>query len=96
MSTALDTALRLFETRTAEGDVRAADFIAETVAALLGADFRTRGVAPRVPSPELDAQIRCASSILAARRREGDASTTRRAAITLALLTAKRSQRAAA
>lgn len=89
----LDTAARIFATRIIEGDAPAAEWMAGTIATMLGADYTEPTVARMVPAAELDQQIRCATRILLARTAEGDRVAAFYTASTLALLMAKRAQR---
>ncbi len=89
------TARRIFTARIIEGDAPAAEHMALTIAAMLEMDYTEASVARPVPAIELDQQIACAGRILRNRIAEGDTGAAEWTAETLALLMAKRAQRAA-
>lgn len=88
-----ETALQIFANRIVESDAPAAEWMAGTIATMLGVDYTEHTVARFTATAELDAQIRCATRILATRTAQGDKPAARHTALTLALLTAKRAQR---
>lgn len=89
---ALQTALRTFTHALAAGEMEAAEYRAITVAALSRSTFLV-DVAPAVGARELNEQVECSIRILKNRTREGDEPGRERAAMTAALLMAKRAHR---
>ena len=89
---ALNTALRTFTRALEAGEMEAAEYRAITVAALSRSTFPV-DVAPAVGRRELDEQVACSIRILENRTREGGLPGRERAAMTAALLMAKRAHR---